>query len=104
MRAWEIPTVLGQLERANLNHWTSYETLCSLEYLMIDRVQKLSNSKCYSPSLEHFRIYNSLLLIFRDHSIKPSGKKIMHGAKDLGWLKLFSYKVRHIYHLLELLL
>jgi hypothetical protein len=75
MREWETPTLLGLLEKVNINHWTSSET-CSFEYLMIDRVQKLSNPKCCTPSLEHFRIYKFFLLILRDHSIKPLGKKL----------------------------
>jgi hypothetical protein len=31
------------------------ETLCSLEYRKMDRVQKLSNSECYMSSSERFR-------------------------------------------------
>lgn len=68
MSGWETLILLGELERANLSHWTSSETMCSLEYLMLDRVQKLSNPKCCTQSLEPFRIYNYLLLIFRDPS------------------------------------
>jgi hypothetical protein len=107
---WATPTLLGLLERANLNHsmtkakvhilgpylsykyilegsddgiqhlglldfWLSLSSrclphphlrtetepvsgmLCSLEYWMVDKVQKPSNQKCYSPSSEPFRIY-----------------------------------------------
>jgi hypothetical protein len=53
---WETPTQLGSLERTNLNHWSrclpyphlrtgmhpASETLCSLEYQMMDGVQKPS--------------------------------------------------------------
>jgi hypothetical protein len=34
---------LGHIERANINHWT------------MDKVQKPSNSECYTPSSEPFR-------------------------------------------------
>jgi hypothetical protein len=33
------------------------ETLCSLEYWTMDKVQKPSNLECYKPSSEPFRIY-----------------------------------------------
>jgi hypothetical protein len=35
------------------------ETSCSLEYLMMEKVQKPSNSVCYTPSSEPFRIYHN---------------------------------------------
>jgi hypothetical protein len=33
-----------------------YETLCSIEYRTMDKVQKLSNPKCYTPSSELLEI------------------------------------------------
>jgi hypothetical protein len=44
MREWETPTLLGLLERANLNHWM----LSSTEYHMMDKVQKPSNPECHT--------------------------------------------------------
>jgi hypothetical protein len=38
-----VPSQLGSLERANLNHWT------------MDKVQKPINSECYTPSSEPIR-------------------------------------------------
>jgi hypothetical protein len=49
----ETPTLLGPLERANFNHWT------------IQNVQKSSNSDCYTPSSELFRLKTEGLIIFR---------------------------------------
>jgi hypothetical protein len=48
---WEIPTLLGLLERINPNHWTVHvsitnqvsETLCSLFFRVPNDVQKPSN-------------------------------------------------------------
>jgi hypothetical protein len=40
----DILTLLGPLERANLNHWT------------MDKVHKPTDSECYTPSSEPFRI------------------------------------------------
>jgi hypothetical protein len=66
--------MLGLLERTNLNHWTIHlntetdhvaETSCSLEYRTIDRIQKLSNAECYTPSSEPFRI-DMRITVFRD--------------------------------------
>jgi hypothetical protein len=34
------------------------ETLCSLEYRTMNKVQKPSNPECYTPSSETFRITN----------------------------------------------
>jgi hypothetical protein len=78
-----FPTLLGPLERANLNHWIQlfirdpkrvgvshrphlrtetdpvFETLPCLffvEYRTMDKVQNPSNSECYSQSSEPFRI------------------------------------------------
>jgi hypothetical protein len=64
VRGWETPTLLGPLERANLNHSPHLrketdpvsETLCSLEYRTVDKVQKPSNPECHTPSSEPFRI------------------------------------------------
>jgi hypothetical protein len=56
-------TQLGPLERANLNHWTRTETSCSPEYQMMEKVQKPSNSLCYTPSSEPFRIYPQSMFI-----------------------------------------
>jgi hypothetical protein len=39
------------------------ETLCSLEYLTIDKVQKPSNPNCHTPSSETFRICLALSCI-----------------------------------------
>jgi hypothetical protein len=73
----KTPTQLGPLERANLNHWIKgpnsvgvffpftwgrkhplSETSCfySLEYRTMEKVQKPSNSVCYRPPSEPFRI------------------------------------------------
>jgi hypothetical protein len=63
----ETPTVLGPLDRANLNHWTSpdqSETSCYLvilDFRTMDKVQKPISSQCYIPSLETFRIQHILL-------------------------------------------
>jgi hypothetical protein len=56
----KTPTQLGPLERANLNHLRTdtdpvSETLCSLEYQTMEKVQKSNNSVCYTPSSEPFR-------------------------------------------------
>jgi hypothetical protein len=44
------------------------ETSCSLEYQTMEKVPKPSNSVCYIPSLEPFRIYRSIQSI-PPHSI-----------------------------------
>jgi hypothetical protein len=70
------PTHFRALERANLNHWTQQsrylpthlrmetdpvsETSCSLVFRIADdgkSPKKSSNSECYKPSSEHFRMY-----------------------------------------------
>jgi hypothetical protein len=43
---WETPTLLGPLERANLNH----NLLYFLEYQTMDKVQKPCKPGCYTPS------------------------------------------------------
>jgi hypothetical protein len=58
----------GPLERANLNHWTHLrketdavsETSCFLFSRTpgMNKVQKPSNSECYTPLSEPFRIYH----------------------------------------------
>jgi hypothetical protein len=52
----KTPTLLGPWERADLNHWTS----CSLEYQTMEKVLKYSNSVCYTPSSEQFRMHVNL--------------------------------------------
>jgi hypothetical protein len=69
----ELPTLLCTLERANLNHCTRQVDTPSpcktetdslpvtmfssyLECLMMDRVHKCSDSECYMPSLEPFKL------------------------------------------------
>jgi hypothetical protein len=59
----KIPTLLGPLERANLNHW------------MMDTVQKPSNSECHTPSSKPFRIYMSVLIWYLKR--EPSGKILL---------------------------
>jgi hypothetical protein len=48
----KIYTLLGPLERANLNDWT-----IPRQYLTMDNVKKSSDSLCYTPLAETFRIY-----------------------------------------------
>jgi hypothetical protein len=43
------------------------ETLCSLKYRTIDKVQKPSNPECYIPSLEPLKIYHCQSSLIRSH-------------------------------------
>jgi hypothetical protein len=43
---WEIPALLGPIERVNLNHWT------------MDKFQKPSNSECNTLLEEPFSFYS----------------------------------------------
>jgi hypothetical protein len=59
MRGRDTPTLLGPLERFNLNYWTY-----SLEFQTMDKAQNPSNPECYTPpSSEPFRVYNQDLAI-----------------------------------------
>jgi hypothetical protein len=66
-QGWETPTLLGPLERNNLDHSPHLrketdpvsETLCSLEFVGVpddERVKKPSIPEYYGPSSEAFRI------------------------------------------------
>jgi hypothetical protein len=47
----ETPTLLGPLERADLNH------SLVLEFRAMGKVQTPSNTGCYAPTSESFRFY-----------------------------------------------
>jgi hypothetical protein len=57
VKGGETPILLGPVERANPNHWEITILPNVLAYRTIDKVQKPSNSECYTPSSEPFIIY-----------------------------------------------
>jgi hypothetical protein len=42
VRGWETYTLLGTLERANLNHWRCFRNVALLKYRTMDKVQDLA--------------------------------------------------------------
>jgi hypothetical protein len=58
VRRWETPTLLRPLEKANLNYLKTEthsvsETLCSLKYRTMDKIQKPGYHQCQSKFITH---------------------------------------------------
>jgi hypothetical protein len=64
------------------------ETSCSLEYQMMEKVQKLSNSVCYTPSSELFRI----IFILQHSAVIQTNKQL----PMYKFLKVTSFNFRQI--------
>jgi hypothetical protein len=53
---WKSRTLLGPLERADSNHWTTVsETLCTLEYRTMDKDQNPSNPEGFQSDMPCFK-------------------------------------------------
>jgi hypothetical protein len=60
-RGWEVATLSTSLERVDFSHWTITdpvsETSRSLEYRIVENVQRPRNPECYTPSSDLSRNY-----------------------------------------------
>jgi hypothetical protein len=81
----KTPTQLSPLERDNLNNWTKTDPASETSRFLVSRIPddgkspKPSNSVCYTPSSEPFRIYCTSYL---DNELIKDTRSSRKGSED----------------------
>jgi hypothetical protein len=94
LRCGKNPILLGPLERASPNHWSSVSLGLFFNTRTMDRVRKLNISESYTPSSESYSNYFCILVQKIAASLKINRTSstifVLGMASILGWSNIFT--------------